>query len=96
MNTLEETNTQLREKMLSLKDRLKEVQRSADQSRSRQSTESRPTTDHLPQQDIESHASIENHTRRETSTKFISFENEHHQFYKFSNSSIFTDEGEST
>jgi len=76
--------------------KLKEKQRSADQLRPRQSTESRSTTNHLSQQDIESHASIENHTRRETSTKFISFENEHHQFYKFSNLSIFTDEDEST
>ncbi len=78
MNTLEEINTWLRKKMLSLKDRLKEVQRSANQSQSRQSTESRSTTNHLSQQDIESHASIENHTWREMSTKFISFENEHH------------------
>jgi len=98
MNTLEKTNTRLREKMLSLKDRLKEVQRSVNQSRSwsRQSIESRFTMNHLSQQDIESHASIENHTRRETSTKFISFKNEHHRFYKFSNSSIFIDEDEST
>ncbi len=96
MNTLEEINTWLREKMLSLKDRLKEVQRSTNQSRSWQSTESRSTTNHLSQQDIESHASIENHTRREMSIKFISFENEHHQFYKFLNSFIFTDEDELT
>ena len=80
--------------MLSLKDKFKEVQRSANQSRSQQSTESRSTMNHLSQQDIESHASIENHTRRETSTKFISFKNEHHRFYKFSNSSIFTDKDE--
>ncbi len=92
MNILEETNIQLQETML----KLKEKQRSADQLRSRQSTESRSTTDHLSQQDIELHASTENHTRRETSTKFISFENEHHQFYKFSNSFIFTDEDELT
>ncbi len=51
---------------------------------------------HLSQQDIESHASIENHTQRETFIKFISFENEHHWFYKFSNSSVFIDEDEST
>ncbi len=92
MNTLEETNTRLQEIML----KLKEKQRSADQLRSRQSTESRSTMNYLSQQDIESHASIENHTRQETSTKFISFENEHHRFYKFSNLSIFTDEDEST
>ncbi len=92
MNTLEEINTRLQETML----KLKEKQRSADQLRSRQSTESWSTTNHLFQQDIESHASIENHTQRETSTKFISFENEHHWFYKFSNLSIFTDEDESS
>ncbi len=92
MNTLEETNIQLRKTML----KLKEKQCSADQLWSWQSTESRSTTNHLSQQDIKSHASIENHTWRETSTKFISFENEHHQFYKFSNSSVFTDEDEST
>ncbi len=92
IDTQEETIIELREKVLSLKKK----QRSANHSRSRQSTESRPTTNHLSQQDIESQASIENHTRRETSTKFISFENEHYQFYKFSNLSIFTDEDEST
>ena len=98
MNTLEKINTRLREKMLSLKDKLKEVQYSVNQSQSwsRQSIESRFTTNHLSQQDIESHASIKNHTRRETSTKFISFKNEHHRFYKFSNSFIFIDEDEST
>ncbi len=90
MNTLEEINTRLQETML----KLKEKQCSADQLRSRQFTESRFTTNHLSQQDIELHASIENHTWRETSTKFISFENEHHRFYKFSNLSIFTDEDE--
>ncbi len=74
MNTLEEINTRLRETML----KLKEKQRSADQLQSRQSTESQSTMNHLSQQDIESHASIKNHTRRETSIKFISFENEHH------------------
>ncbi len=92
MNTLEEINTRLRKTML----KLKEKQRSADQSQSQQSTESRSTTNHLSQQDIESHASIENHTRQEMSTKFISFKNEHHWFYKFSNSSVFIDEDELT
>ncbi len=96
MNTLEKINTRLQEKMLSLKDKLKEVQRSADQSQSWQFTESWSTMNHLLQQDIKLHASIENHTRWETSTKFISFENKHHQFYKFLNSFIFTDEDEST
>ena len=93
MNTLEEINTRLRETML----KLKEKQRSADQLQSRQSTESQSTMNHLSQQDIESHASIKNHTRRETfKSSFRSFTNDHHQFYKFSNSSIFTDESESS
>ncbi len=51
---------------------------------------------HLSQQDIKLHASIENHTWWKTFTKFISFKNEHHWFYKFSNSFIFTDEDELT
>ena len=76
--------------------KLKEKQRSADQLWSRQSIESRSTTNHLSQQDIKLHASIENHTWRETFTKFISFENKHHWFYKFLNLSIFTDEDESS
>ncbi len=38
-------------------------------------------------------ASIENHTRRES---FTLFGNGHHKFFKFPNSSIFTDEDEST
>ncbi len=60
---------------------LKKKQRSANQSWSRQSMKS------LPRQ------SIENHTRRES---FTLFDNDHHKFFKFSNSSIFTDEDEST
>ncbi len=60
---------------------LKKKQRSANQSRSRQSTKSLP------------HQSIKNHTRREL---FTLFNNDHHKFFKFSNSSIFTDEDEST
>ncbi len=60
---------------------LKKKQRSANQSRSRQSTKS------LPRQ------SIENHTRRES---FTLFDNDHHKFFKFLNSSIFIDEDEST
>ncbi len=60
---------------------LKKKQRSANQSRSRQSMKS------LPRQ------SIENHTRRES---FTLFDNDHHKFFKFSNSFIFTDEDEST
>ena len=86
MNTLKETNTRLREKMLKLKEK---------QSRSQQSTESRPTTNHLSQQNIELQASIKNHTRRETfKSSFKLFVNDHHRFYKFSNSFIFTDEDE--
>ncbi len=60
---------------------LKKKQRSANQSRSRQSMKSL------------SHQSIENHTRRKS---FTLFDNDHHKFFKFSNSSIFTDEDEST
>ncbi len=46
-----------------------------------------------PRQSTKSRASIENHTRRES---FTLFDNDHHKFFKFSNSSIFTDEDEST
>ncbi len=92
INTLEKTNTQLQETML----KLKEKQRSADQLQSQQHIESRSTMNSLSQQDIELHAFIKNHTWRKMSTKFISFENEHHWFYKFSNLSIFTDEDESS
>ncbi len=60
---------------------LKKKQRSANQSRSRQSTKSL------------SRQSIENHTRRKS---FTLFDNDHHKFFKFSNSFIFTDEDEST
>ncbi len=44
-------------------------------------------------QSTKSWASIESHTWRES---FILFDNDHHKFFKFSNSSIFTDEDEST
>ncbi len=44
-------------------------------------------------QSMKSQASIENHTRRKS---FTLFDNDHHKFFKFSNSSIFTDEDEST
>ncbi len=81
IDTQEETIVKLREKVLSLKKK----QRSANQSRSRQSTESRASTKSLPRQ------SIENHTRRES---FTLFNNDHHKFFKFLNSSIFTDEDE--
>ncbi len=46
---------------------------------------------HLFQQDIELHASIENHTQWKL---FKLFTNDHHQFYKFLNSFIFTDKDE--
>ncbi len=92
MNILEEINTRLWKTML----KLKEKQHSADQSRFQQSIESRSIMNHLSQQDIELHASIKNHTWRETFTKFISFKNKHHWFYKFLNSFIFTDEDESS
>ncbi len=45
-----------------------------------------------PRQSTKSRASIENHTRRKS---FTLFNNDHHKFFKFSNSSIFTDEDES-
>jgi len=44
-------------------------------------------------QSTKSWASIENYTRREL---FTLFNNDHHKFFKFSNSFIFTDEDEST
>ncbi len=83
IDTQEETIVELREKVLSLK----KGQRSANQSRSRQPTESRVSTKSLPRQ------SIENHTRRES---FTLFDNDHHKSFKFSNLSVFIDEGEST
>ncbi len=42
---------------------------------------------------MKSQASIENHTQREL---FTLFDNDHHKFFKFSNSFIFTDEDELT
>ncbi len=42
---------------------------------------------------MKSRASIENHTRQKL---FTLFDNDHHKFFKFSNSFIFTDEDEST
>ncbi len=79
IDTLEEINKRYQEKMLNLKNKLKEVSHSANQSRSQQS--------------MKSQASIENYTQRESSTLF---DNDHHKFFKFSNSFIFTDEDEST
>ena len=83
IDTQEETIIELWKKVLSLKKK----QRSANQSRSCQSTESRVSTKSLSQ------ASIENYTRRKSSTLF---NNNHHKFFKFLNSFIFTDEDEST
>ncbi len=81
IDTLEETNKRYQKKMLNLKNKLKEVLHSANQSRPRQSTKP------LPRQ------SIENHTRRES---FTLFNNDHHKSFKFLNSSVFIDEDEST
>ncbi len=81
IDTLKEANKRYWEKMLNLKNKLKEVSHSANQSRSRQSTESL------------SRQSIENHTRRKS---FTLFDNDHHKSFKFSNSSVFIDEDEST
>ena len=92
INTQEEIIIKLQEKVLSLKKK----QHSADQSQSQQSIKSQSTMNHLFQQDIKLHASIKNHTQQEMFIKFISFENEDHQFYKFLNSFIFTDEDELT
>ncbi len=83
IDTQEEIIIDLREKVLSLKKK----QRSANQSRSHQFTESRVSTKSLLRQ------FIENHTQRKS---FILFNNDHHKSFKFSNSSVFIDEDEST
>ncbi len=87
INTLEEINKHYWEKMLNLKNKLKEVLHSANQSWSRQSIESQVSTKSL------SWASIKNYTQRESSTLF---NNDHHKSFKFLNSFIFIDEDEST
>ncbi len=87
INTLEEINKHYWEKMLNLKNKLKEVLHSANQSWSHQSTESRVSMKSL------SWAFIKNYTRRES---FTLFNNDHHKSFKFLNSSIFIDEDEST
>ncbi len=87
INILEEINKCYWEKMLNLKNKLKEVSHSVNQSWSHQSTESRVSTKSLSRQ------SIENHTQRKS---FTLFNNDHHKFFKFLNSFIFTDEDEST
>ena len=79
INTLKETNKHYWKKMLNLKNKLKEVLHSANQSWSQQSTKSQ--------------ASIKNYTRWES---FTLFDNDHHKFFKFLNSFIFTDEDELT
>ncbi len=87
INTLKEINKRYQKKMLNLKNKLKEVLHSANQSQSRQSTESRVSTKSLSRQ------FIENHTQRKS---FTLFNNDHHKSFKFLNSSIFIDEDEST
>ncbi len=73
--------------MLNLKNKLKEVLHSANQSRSRQSTESQVSMKFLSRQ------SIKNHTWCES---FTLFNNDHHKSFKFLNSSVFINEDEST
>ena len=87
IDTLEETNKHYQEKMLNLKNKLKEVLHSTNQSQSRQSTESQVSIKSLSCQ------SIVNHTRRES---FTLFNSDHHKSFKFLNSSVFIDEDEST
>ncbi len=53
----------------------------------------RSTNQSRSRRSMKSWASIKNYTRRESSTLF---DNDHHKFFKFSNSFIFTDEDEST
>ncbi len=73
--------------MLNLKNKLKEVLHSANQSWSCQSTESWVSMKSLSCQ------FIENHTRCES---FTLFNNDHHKSFKFLNSSVFIDEDEFT
>ncbi len=81
IETLKETNKHYQEKMLNLKNKLKEVSYSVNQSQSRQSTKSL------------SRQSIKNHTRCES---FTLFNNDHHKSFKFLNSSVFINKDEST
>ncbi len=87
INTLEETNKCYQEKMLNLKNKLKEVLHSANQSWSHQFTESQVSTKSLSCQ------SIKNHTQRKS---FTLFNNDHHKSFKFLNSSVFINEDKST
>ncbi len=73
--------------MLNLKNKLKEVSHSMNQSRSHQFTESQVSIKFLSRQ------FIENHTWRKL---FTLFNNDHHKSFKFLNSSVFIDEDEST
>ncbi len=87
INTLKEINKHYQEKMLNLKNKLKEVLHSANQSQSRQSTKSWVSMKSL------SHQSIKNHTQRKS---FTLFNNDYHKSFKFLNSSVFINEDEST
>ena len=87
INTLEEINKHYWKKMLNLKNKLKEVSYSVNQSWFHQFTESQVSIKSL------SHQSIENHTWRKS---FTLFNNDHHKSFKFSNSSIFINKDEST
>ncbi len=86
IDTLEEINKHYWEKMLNLKNKLKEVLHSANQSWYHQFTESQVFMKSLLRQ------SIKNHTQRES---FTLFNNDHHKSFKFLNSSVFINEDES-
>ncbi len=85
IDTLKETNKCYWKKMLNLKNKLKKVLHSTNQSWSHQSTESQVSTKSLSRQ------SIENHTWRKS---FTLFNNDHHKSFKFLNSFVFIDEDE--
>ncbi len=87
IDTLKEINKCYQEKMLNLKNKLKEVSYSANQSWSHQFTESWVSMKSLSRQ------SIKNRTWRES---FTLFNNDHHKSFKFSNSSVFINEDKST
>ena len=87
IDTLKEINKHYWKKMLNLKNKFKEVLHSMNQSQSHQSTESQVSMKSL------SHQSIKNHTRCKS---FTLFNNDHHKSFKFSNSSVFINEDEST
>ncbi len=87
INTLEEINKCYWKKMLNLKNKLKEVSHSANQSWFHQSTESWVSTKSLSRQ------SIKNYTQRKS---FTLFNNNHYKSFKFLNSFIFINEDELT